>query len=208
MKIGIDFDNTIAGYDPVFVTVAAQLGLLPADGTPDQGAQTKATIKQYLLSSVDGDQHWQRVQGLVYGQFMHKAEVLSGAWPCMSAMQAAGHELFIVSHKTEFGHFDPDRVPLRIEAMKWMAAQAFFDETGLGLSRDRVFFEPTRDLKIDRIRDLRLDIFIDDLVEVLDDPAFPSGTKPILFDPQVAVDHSGTFIKADWPHIQEIVLGN
>jgi hypothetical protein len=46
------------------------------------------------------------------------------------------------------------------------------------------------------------------LYEVLDDPAFPSGTKPILFDPQAAVDHSGTFIKADWPHIQEIVLGN
>ena len=60
----------------------------------------------------------------------------------------------IVSHKTEFGHHDPDRVNLRDAARDWMAAHGFFHPNGFGIAPDAVYFEATRQDKLARIRQL------------------------------------------------------
>ena len=39
----------------------------------------------------------------------------------------------IVSHKTEYGHFDANQVKLRQAAHSWMTAQGFFQEDGYGI---------------------------------------------------------------------------
>ena len=52
-----------------------------------------------------------------------------------------------------------------------MTTQGFFDR--FAVAPESVFFETTRDDKIARITQLGCAVFIDDLEEVLLDPAFP-----------------------------------
>jgi hypothetical protein len=68
---------------------------------------------------------------------------------------------------------------LREEALKWMNTQGFFSE--LGISKDRVFFESTKEKKIKKIQDLNCSHYIDDLIEILAHPEFPKPVKKVLF---------------------------
>jgi len=49
---------------------------------------------------------------------------------------------------------------------------------------DDVFFEPTRDAKLERLRTLAVATAIDDLPEVLGDSAFPATVTGWLFAPR------------------------
>lgn len=194
LRIGIDFDNTIACYDQAFLDVATMMGLVTHDV-----ASSKVDIKARVLSRPDGDLDWQRLQGQVYGKHMLRAEMFPGFLEFFYLSKLRGHKIFIVSHKSEFGHFDEERVPLRDQAILWMQANKFFDENGLGLSRQDVFFESTREDKVRRIRDLACTHFIDDLREVFEEPLFPSETKKILFRPNPSgLDHSLALTVASW----------
>ena len=63
-----------------------------------------------------------------------------------------------------------------------MTSQGFFGSGGLGFSEDQVFFEGTRDAKIERIRTLGCTHFIDDLEEVFLEASFPPDVEKFLFD--------------------------
>lgn len=180
--IGIDFDNTIACYDQAFRDVASWTGLAALDD-----ASSKADTKARVLSRPDGESDWQRLQGQVYGKHMLRAEMFPGFLEFLYLSKLRGHRVLIVSHKSEFGHFDDDRVPLRDQAILWMQTNGLFDENDLGLSRQDVFFESTRDDKLRRIRDLGCTHFIDDLREIFDEPLFPAETQRILFRPDPGV---------------------
>jgi len=178
LRIGVDFDNTIACYDRSFLEVAVIMGLM----TP-AAASTKGDIKSAVSSGPDGDLAWQRLQGQVYGKHMLRAEMFHGFLEFLYLSRLRGHKFFIVSHKSEFGHFDADRVPLRDQALLWLQRNGVFDEHGLGLSRADVFFESTRADKVARIHDLACTHFVDDLHEVFEEPHFPRKTKKLLFRP-------------------------
>lgn len=177
-RIGIDFDNTVACYDKAFGEVAALMGLVPISE-----AGSKTEIKKKLLDRVGGDLEWQRLQGQVYGKQMHRAFVFQGLFEFLSLCRQRRCEVVIVSHKTEYGHFDAERVSLRSQAMLWLESQGFFDSPAFSLDRDKVFFEATREAKIARIKALECTDFIDDLVEVFAEPGFPEGVTPYLFRP-------------------------
>lgn len=176
MLIGIDFDNTLAGYDSVFAAVACEMGLL------DQGRDySKTDVRNALRSQGDDGEHdWQRLQGQVYGKYMGQAEMINGTEEFLSTCRDKGETVFIVSHKTEFGHHDPSRVNLREAALAWMTDKGFFDADGFAIPRENVFFEATQGQKIDRIKALRCTHFIDDLEEIFGDPEFPATTRTFL----------------------------
>ena len=182
MRIGIDLDNTIAGYDGVFGPVARELGLLEdaMDGA------TKTDIRDALRSrGDDGERDWQRLQGQVYGKFMSRAEMIEGVGGFLSACRDKGETVFIVSHKTEFGHHDADRVNLRDAALTWMTDKGFFDADGFAIPKESVYFEATRVEKIARIETLGCTHFIDDLEEIFLDPKFPENTRRFLVGPDM-----------------------
>lgn len=183
MRIGIDLDNTLAGYDGVFRGEAVAASLLPPDF---RGG--KAEVRRALA-----EEDWQRLQGQAYGRLMPQAELLPGAAEFLDRCRAVGARVFVVSHKTEFGHFDPARVNLRDAAQAWLEAQGFFGRFGVG--RADVFFEGTREAKLARIGNLDLDHFIDDLKDVLDDPGFPPGPRRHWYD-------------GDWAAIGREVFGD
>ena len=104
MRIGIDFDNTIITYDEVFRAAARAQGLIEADFDG-----SKQAVRDAIRLLPDGELTWQKLQGQVYGKGIVDAGTAATA-STASCGGAARRErpVFIVSHKTEFGHYDPD----------------------------------------------------------------------------------------------------
>jgi hypothetical protein len=200
-RIGIDFDNTIVDYDDVFLAAAKERDLVEESF---QGG--KEAVRDALRLLPNGEDAWQSLQGYVYGKRIEDAAMFEGLDVFLRLCHVQGHQVSIVSHKTEYGHFDKARVNLRQAAFAWMLSRGFFDEDGFGLSRRDVFFEDSRADKIERIAGLRFSYFIDDLPEVLDDPTFPKDVAPILFTNRTApsLDRANAF--AHWRHIAEAIL--
>lgn len=183
LRIGIDFDNTIAGYDRVFRTLAAESGLIGIDGT-----ETKTDVRDAVRRLDDGDTKWQQMQGQAYGARMQSAELVDGVDRFLAACARNDAEVLIISHKTAYGHFDPERVNLRDAARRWMTDKGFFDGNGYGLKPENVIFEETRTGKVERIAAAGCDLFIDDLPEVFLEPNFPAATRRYLLAPDGAPD--------------------
>ena len=199
MRIGIDFDNTLIGYDAVFRSAAQERGLISRDFSGN-----KQAVRDAIRAAPHGELAWQRLQGYVYGAGIGGAVMLDGAEAFLRRCKAARHDVFIVSHKTELGHHDPSGVNLRAAALAWMDAHGFFAAGGCALPRENVFFEATRAEKLKRIAALRCTHFIDDLPEVLTDAAFPPGIARVLFGSGQA--QANMAICGSWREIAEAVL--
>jgi hypothetical protein len=201
-RIGIDLDNTLINYDAVFCAFAKERSLL------DSAAATgKAAIREALRAMPEGDLLWQRLQGAVYGKGVRHAVLFDGAAGFLQRAREQGGEVFIVSHKTEFGHFDPDRVNLRDAALDWMKGQGFFRDDGFGIPKQNVLFTATRSDKIAAIAELDVDVFIDDLPEVLEDKGFPSAVTGILFTAGGVTASAYPRAFAHWRDIIRTVFG-
>jgi hypothetical protein len=175
LRIGIDFDNTIIGYDAVFLAAARERQLVGADM-----AGTKQAIRDAIRLLPDGEISWQRLQGYVYGTGIRDAVLIDGVADFLGRCHARGHVVYIVSHKTEFNRYDPDQVNLRDAALAWMEAKGLFGDP-FGVARGHVFFEATRADKLARIAALGCTHFVDDLEEVLTAPGFPKAVRRIMF---------------------------
>jgi hypothetical protein len=205
MLIGLDFDNTIAGYDRLFVRVARSDGLV---GSEAEG-WTKTQVRDRLRAcGPEGERRWQRLQGRVYGAHMAEAELIPGVGAFLERCRDARVPVVIVSHKTEYGHFDPERINLRDAARAWLTTHGFFDPKGFGLSTGQVFFESTRAEKVARIVALGCSHFVDDLEEVFLEPGFPAATRRYLFAPGSAPRPQGSFTAFPcWEIIADAILG-
>lgn len=199
LRIGIDFDNTLISYDNVFLAAAVERKLL-SDGFRGN----KQAVRDAIRLMPGGEMNWQRLQGYVYGKGIGGAVMFDGVDAFLRGCRAAGHDVFIVSHKTEFGHEDRDRVNLREAALSWMAAHGFFALDVYAISRENVFFESSRAEKLKRIASLRCAYFIDDLEEVLTDPDFPPGVNRVLFSALGSSLHFSSC--ASWQRIAETVI--
>jgi hypothetical protein len=197
-RLAVDLDNTLICYDQVFVAVALDRGLVAAGFSGG-----KQAVRDHIRQLPDGETLWQQVQGEVYGKRIGSALLFEGAEQFLRRCRTEGAHVWVVSHKTQFNAYDPDRVDLRAAALEWLEARVFADGE-LGLSRDDVFFETTRRDKIARLARLRCTHVIDDLVEVFSDPDFPSGMLKIRFDPARA---TGDGSWASWPEIEEELFG-
>jgi hypothetical protein len=85
-----------------------------------------------------------------------------------------------------------------------MDARGFFAPDVYAIPRDNVFFEASRAEKLKRIAALDCAYFIDDLEEVLLDPDFPPGVKPLLFRVGGASPHFPDC--ANWDQLIEVVI--
>jgi hypothetical protein len=177
MRIGIDFDNTIACYNGVFHAAALERGLIPADLGRD-----KNSVRDHLNGSGRKDD-FTELQGYVYGARMDLVSPYPGFAEFVAVASRAGHALFVVSHKTRHPILGPQHD-------MHAAARGFLTDRGLmGAGVDQidpanVFFELTKDDKVARAHTLACEIFVDDLPEILSLGGFPEGMRKILFDPE------------------------
>ena len=200
LRIGIDFDNTIITYDDVFCAAAKAKKLIDAGF-----AGNKQAVRDAIRLLPDGELAWQQLQGQVYGKGIVDAKMVEGVAAFLRRARAEGCGIVVVSHKTEYGHFDPDRVNLRSAALEWMAGQGLFDASH-GIALANVYFESTRAEKLRRIAALSLTHFIDDLEEVLTDPDFPPDVERILFADGAPAAAVYTRC-ATWPAIERQIFG-
>jgi hypothetical protein len=201
LRLGIDFDNTLIAYDGVFRAEARARGLLPAGFRGN-----KRAVRDAIRRLPDGEIAWQRLQGYAYGQGIGAAAMFAGVDRFLRRCRQAGHTVFIVSHKTEHANYDPARVNLRAAALAWMEARGFFDPRKYGIARANVFFEGTRADKLARIAALGCTHFVDDLVEVLTDRAFPPHVERVLFDAAGDEPPAGLRACASWRDIAAALL--
>ncbi|MBK4723184.1 hypothetical protein JJL56_30480 [Azospirillum sp. YIM DDC1] len=199
--IGIDFDNTIACYDHVFAPAAIEMGLVPAGFAGD-----KRAVRRAIQDSPAGDAGWMGLQGQVYGRLMERARLFEGVLDFLALCRREGVPVAVISHKTEYGHFDPYRVNLREAALLWMDGAGLFDTPHTGLSPDRVLFEATRFGKIARIAASGCRRFVDDLPELFTDPAFPPGVERHLLAPEGSTAAGPFHRHASWNAIAHAVF--
>src|SRR5262245_32172665 len=181
MILGVDFDNTIVCYDQVFHRVAREQNLIPETVPVNKGA-----IRDYLRRiGREGD--WTEMQGLVYGPRLRDAEPFPGVLEFLGETVRAGVPVRIISHKTRHPYKGP-RHDLHQAARDWLDLHGLFDAARIGLPRDSVYLEPTLASKLERIARAGCTHFIDDLPELLAEPAFPNGVVKVLFDPSSSHD--------------------
>lgn len=199
--IGVDFDNTIISYDDVLHRVALERGLIHP-GVGERKREIRDTVRQLA----DGEIEWQRLQAIVYGPRIGEATLIDGVQSFFALCRQQGTKVFIISHKTEFAHYDETRTNLRQVALQWMAEEGFFSPSGLGLSEQDVFFEATRREKIARLVALSCTHFIDDLEETFLEDSFPENVAKILYSPLSAEKPSppGVRVASTWKEICDL----
>tara|TARA_B110000014_G_scaffold149909_1_gene104540 strand:+ start:1821 stop:3437 length:1617 start_codon:yes stop_codon:yes gene_type:complete len=201
MHIGLDFDNTIASYDALFIFVASELGLVEKNSKLN-----KTELRDFIKELSDGEELWMKLQGQVYGRYMHRAKLMPGIKNFLLRCKLRKIDVCIVSHKTEYGHFDDENISLRKEALAWMTKLNFFNNDSMPLSLDKIYFAETRQEKVDKIKELNFDFFVDDLVEVFNEKDFPKHVKKILFNKEKQAKN-GMIAFDNWPDIDAYILG-
>jgi|TARA_B100000315_G_scaffold251191_1_gene285552 hypothetical protein len=200
VRIGVDFDNTLAGYDHLFAEAVRDRGWghVPVD-------QGKQALRDALRAGPDGENNWRSLQAEVYGARMAEAKLFEGAADFFERCRERGVTVSIVSHKTRYAAADPGGVDLHTASLDWMKLQGFFEGEGFGLDPAQVFFEASRADKLARIVALKCTHFIDDLEEVLLAPEFPKGVKRYLIG--ATTDAPGLTSCRNWRDITEGVFG-
>jgi len=193
MRIGIDFDNTIACYDELFHKVALEQGLIN-NLTP----ANKVAVRDHMRSRGQ-EADWTELQGVVYGKRMKEAAIFSGVLEFIADAIERGDEVYIISHKTSHPVIGP-RYDLHAAARQWIEQNLIWDKALL-LPSEQIFFKPTREEKLAQIERCGCDLFIDDLPEVLTSAAFPRQTEAILFDPEGHHRLPDTLSFATWQEI-------
>lgn len=202
MRIGLDFDGTVVVYDELFHRYA-----LASYGMPAEIAASKPAIREWFWRSPSGKERWTELQGLVYGLKMDEAKMAPGLSEFLRSCRESEISVCVISHKTEFSAADP-RVNLRSAALRWLSQNGFFDPKLIGLGREDVFFEATREAKIQRIIAESCTLFVDDLEEVFAEPSFPGNVEKWLYSTRVAkTTRSGATVFSDWSVIQRRVSG-
>jgi len=177
MRIGIDFDNTIACYDGVFHAAALERGLIPAELGRD-----KNSVRDHLNGSGRKDD-FTELQGYVYGARMDLVQPYPGFADFVATARAAGHDLFVVSHKTQHPILGPKH-DMHAAARGFLSDRGLMGSNPAQIDPANVFFELTKDDKVARAHALACEVFVDDLPEILSMGGFPDGMRKILFDPE------------------------
>ena len=181
LRVGIDLDNTLIDYRPVFQRLAVRHGLFPPGVTV-----SKEAVRNALLSRDGDDRRWQAWQAEAYGPGIDEARLFDGARDVLQRLHRAGIQCTIVSHKTVSANSDPG-VALRAAAWRWLVSRGLApQEEGPGGPVTGVFFEGTRADKLRRISELGCAVFIDDKVDLLTDRRFPTAVLAVHFAPEAA----------------------
>jgi len=199
MRIGVDFDNTIVGYDALFHRVAREWGCIPEDLPAN-----KSEVRNHLRR-IGREELWTRMQGVVYGARMAEAVPYPGVREFFRSCRQRGLSVFIISHKTR-RPFLGEPHDLHAAALNWLEQQGFFADDQLALLRDQVFLELTKEAKLARIAACGCTHFVDDLPEFLGEAAFPGAVQRVLFDPNGMYVGENRFARAaSWAEVERLL---
>ena len=158
MKIGIDIDNTIINYDDSFFREAKKIV-----GLENMTGGSKSEIKLAVENAV-GESGWTEMQGNVYAKAPLGLKIFKGFDQFLTNAVRLGSHIFYISHKTKFPILGP-RIELRAPIYDFMKKKHLLHPHIKGAT---IQFHDSQDEKIQAVKSLNLDFFIDDLVEIVD----------------------------------------
>ena len=200
-KIGIDLDNTIISYDDVFQLAANKFGLLD-----NNNCLSKESLRNQIRNQKNGEKKWQKLQGYVYGEGINEAVLFPGVYRFLWRCKERKIDVEIVSHKTEFGHFDSKKISLRDSATNFLINHGLLDNKNPLINK--VTYKNNKKEKIDYIKQNNYECFIDDLEEIIFSEELED-QKGILFSrDNLSVKNSNNVIAQSWEEISQSVLGN
>jgi len=203
MCIGVDLDNTLAIYGNLLYQLAVSRGLVTPIVKKD-----KTVIRDKVRELVDGEIEWQKLQSDIYGAAMNGAELADGVDCFFRLCARMGVRVCIVSHRTRYPNYGDKSIDLHQSATSWLEDNHFFSDNDWMLTKDDVFFEPSRKEKLDRIQILGCTHFVDDLQEVLLSDNFPRGVYKILYNQSdTRPNIQGVSVANTWYQVNELIFG-
>lgn len=172
MKIGIDLDNTIISYEHAFHEVALSMGWVT-----EEVPRTKNHVKNYMHER-GCEVEFTILQGLVYGRYIHSAEIYDGVSEFFEWALSRELQVNILSHKSQYP-IRGEKVNLRLSAKNFLEEHNFFNFNNF--SEQNLHFFDTKEEKIRGIKKFGFDVFVDDLSSILLHPHFPVNVMRIHF---------------------------
>ena len=172
-SLGLDLDNTVIDYGPAYVQIADTLNI-------DVEVADREHIRAKLRRSEGDDDEWQCFQSVLYTEGLELAIPADGLIDLLTICCDLGLEVHIVSHKTTHGPRNFGARELRPPAQRWLERHLI--SHGL-VDFQRIWFTDSLADKVDTIAGLSLDVFIDDLPQVLAHPEWPIRTLGIQYAP-------------------------
>ena len=172
--LGLDLDNTIVSYEPIFRMVAEERRIpIPHE------VSVKNALRDHYYRLGQPDE-FTGIQGFCYGRGMVEAEPHSSFLASLERILASGWKVWVVSHRTRRPIFG-EEADLHAAALNWLRRIGLLVPGPYRIAG--IFLEETRLAKITRIRSLGCSVFVDDLLEVLQDQWFPRACRPLWFFP-------------------------
>ena len=168
-SFGFDLDNTLIDYSAAVEEYCRIKTLIHCTNI--------GKLREQLGKNSSSDHEWQLAQGWLYTEGLQFAQLGLGSIDLCSYLTQKGYKLYIVSHKTSHTPYFCGSIPLHDLANNWIKKSAigiYFKEA------KQIYYEPTRESKVKRIRELALNYFVDDLEEVFNESEFPINTKRFL----------------------------
>ena len=168
-SFGFDLDNTLIDYSAAVEEYCRIKTLIHCTNI--------GKLREQLGKNSSSDHEWQLAQGWLYTEGLQFAQLGLGSIDLCSYLTQEGYKLYIVSHKTSHTPDFCGNTPLHDLANNWIKKSEiarYFKET------EQIYYEPTRELKVKKIRELALNYFVDDLEEVFSESEFPINTKRFL----------------------------
>tara|TARA_X000000950_G_scaffold289425_1_gene413265 strand:+ start:7708 stop:9231 length:1524 start_codon:yes stop_codon:yes gene_type:complete len=173
IKLGIDLDNTIICYDDLLYKLAKKKF---SKIKINKNKNTKKKIKTEIINNYN-NREWTKLQGLIYGKELVKASLFKDFYKTVNYLKDH-YEIFVVSHKTKYPAIGK-KIDLRKASKKFLCKNKISYCKDELIKNKNIFFANSKKEKINIIRKKKLDIFIDDLNEIL--RCLPKDVKKIHF---------------------------
>ena len=197
MIVGIDLDNTIINYDKTFFKIALNKKLINKNNK-----FSKEILKEKIIKR-KGIEQWKAIQGVAYGENINDSSIMDFFYDFIVLSKIRKIKIYIISHKTKFGHYDKKKIQLREKAILFLISKKIINSNISKIKKSDIFFCNTLEEKINKIKQLKCDYFIDDLFKVVNNKNFPKKTTPIYFNRnQVEIKKSNKIINVNsWSEI-------
>ena len=203
MKIGIDLDNTIIDYENIFIKTAKVNKFI----FQNSKILNKKDLKKTILRK-RSIETWQLLQGIVYGKKIKNAQIMSNFISFIKTAEIFDCEIFIVSHKTKYGHYLNKKINLQTEAYKWIKFNLIENNKLKIIKKKNIYFCESLREKVNQINKLDLDIFIDDLPKVVNHTNLSKKILKILLNKDIDAKNIEVINFKNWLSIKNFLFNN